>query len=213
MTQKSPLEQYLDKRDFRRTPEPRGEKSKRRAEGPLFVIQKHNASNLHYDFRLEIDGLLKSWAVPKGPSTDPSEKRLAVPTEDHPLAYAEFEGVIPEGEYGAGTVLVWDAGIYRNLREDEDGNEIEMSDALDDGHLTIWLEGEKISGGYALTRMAGGGEGRWLLVKMKDKKADARRNPVSTEPKSVLSGRTLEEIRDEESDEQGGAGSDNESKA
>jgi DNA ligase D-like protein (predicted 3'-phosphoesterase) len=212
MTKRNPLKEYLDKRDFRRTPEPREGKSKGKKEGPIFVIQKHDASNLHYDFRLEVDGVLKSWAVPKGPSTDPSEKRMAVPTEDHPLAYAEFEGLIPEGEYGAGTVLVWDAGIYRNLREDDDGNEIEMSEGLDDGHLTIWLEGEKISGGYALTRMSGGGDGRWLLVKMKDEKADARRNPVSTEPKSVLSGRTLEEIHDEESDDRDGSDGDDGSK-
>jgi bifunctional non-homologous end joining protein LigD len=192
-----PLKSYLEKRDFRKTPEPKGGKKtqRRKRESPIFVIQKHDASKLHYDFRLEVAGVLKSWAVPKGPSTDPRETRLAVPTEDHPLEYAEFEGRIPDGTYGAGTVLVWDAGIYSNLTSDDDGNEAELEGALKDGHASVWLEGEKIKGGYALTRIAGGeDEERWLLVKMDDAEADARRNPVSTEPRSVLSGRTLEQI-------------------
>jgi len=202
------LREYLKKRDFRRTPEPRGGSGGGSSAAPVFVIQQHDATSLHYDFRLEIDGVLKSWAVPKGPSTDPSEKRLAVPTEDHPLDYADFEGVIPEGQYGAGTVLVWDAGIYRNLKEDDDGDEVPMADCLENGHITIWLEGEKISGGYALTRMNGDGEERWLLVKMDDEEADARRNPVSTEPESVLSGRTLEEVREEEAGADDGSDGD-----
>jgi DNA ligase D-like protein (predicted 3'-phosphoesterase) len=164
------------------------------------VIQKHDARNLHYDFRLEIDGVLASWAVPKGPSTDPREKRLAVRTEDHPLDYADFEGTIAAGEYGGGTVLVWDHGTYRNLKED-DG--VSMAEALADGHLTVWLEGEKLSGGYALTQTHMRGDPKnWLLVKMDDDEADARRNPTSTEPDSVLTGRSLDEVAadDEEGD-------------
>lgn len=203
MSDENPLESYLDKRDFKRTTEPKGgsgsEKSKR--EGLIFVIQKHDASKLHYDFRLEVAGTLKSWAVPKGPSTDPRDKRLAVPTEDHPLEYADFEGVIPEDEYGGGIVLVWDAGIYRSLKTDRDGNEMPLEECLPNGHATFWLEGEKIRGGYALTRVGERDDERWLLVKMDDDEADARRNPVSTEPASVLSGRTLEEIEAEENEE------------
>lgn len=203
MSDENPLESYLDKRDFKRTPEPKGGSGskKREREGPIFVIQKHDASTLHYDFRLEVAGTLKSWAVPKGPSTDPREKRLAIPTEDHPLEYAEFEGVIPEGEYGGGTVLVWDAGIYRSLKTDKDGRELPLEECLPNGHATFRLEGEKIRGGYALTRVGEKDDERWLLVKMDDDEADARRNPVSTEPASVLSGRTLEEIEAEENEE------------
>ncbi len=158
-----------------------------------FVVQKHDASSLHYDFRLEVDGVLKSWAVPKGPSTDPSEKRLALPTEDHPVDYLDFEGVIPEGEYGAGRVIVWDTGRYEN-ETTEDGELVAMADAIDNGHVSVRLEGEKISGGYALTRTGSGDDARWLLVKKDDEEADARRNPTSTQPESVLSGRTIDEI-------------------
>jgi len=188
---KDSLKDYREKRDFRRTPEPSG--GKRTGGGRIFVIQKHDASTLHYDLRLEVDDVLTSWAVPKGPSTDPRDKRLAVPTEDHPLDYAGFEGVIPEGEYGAGAVIVWDHGTYRNIKEDDDGNEVPMEKALKDGHVTVWLDGRKLSGGYALIRTGGDGK-RWLLIKMKDDEADARRNPVSTEPESVVSGKTIEEI-------------------
>ncbi len=157
------------------------------------MVQKHDASRLHYDFRLEVDGVLKSWAVPKGPSTDPQEKRLAVPTEDHPLEYAAFEGVIPAGEYGAGTVLVWDKGVFRNLTEKK-GRPLPLAEALEHGHLKVWLEGVRLRGGYALTRFKTGKDEAWLLVKMEDEEADPSRDPVSTEPASVLSGRTLEEI-------------------
>ncbi len=129
--------------------------------------------------------------MPKGPSTDPTDKRLAMATEDHPLEYAEFEGTIPEGEYGAGTVLVWDTGTFRNLTE-RDGREVPPAEALDRGHLTVWLEGEKVVGGYALTRMGKGDqEQRWLMVKVDDEKADARRKPTKTQLRSVLSGKDL----------------------
>ena len=183
------LSRFRAKRDFSKTPEPHGRGRRRGRRGePRFVIQKHAASSLHYDFRLEADGVLKSWAVPKGPSLDPREKRLAMPTEDHPLAYGDFEGVIPEGQYGAGEVIVWDAGTYRVLGEEPAG------EALANGHLSFWLEGEKLRGGYALTRMGGGGRERWLLVKKDDEGADRRRTPGSTQPESVQSGKTIEQL-------------------
>jgi DNA ligase D-like protein (predicted 3'-phosphoesterase) len=195
MSEHEPLAEYRRRRDFGKTREPAGDGARRPAgQRPLFVIQKHQARALHYDFRLEVGGVLKSWAVPKGPSTNPADKRLAVPTEDHPLEYAQFEGLIPEGEYGAGAVLVWDTGSYRNLSAEKE-DPVSMEEALQRGHVEVWLEGKKLRGGYALVR-TGGGE-RWLLIKMKDAEADARRNPVSTEPDSVLSGRSLEEIRRE----------------
>ncbi|MDV2480745.1 DNA ligase [Methanoculleus sp. Wushi-C6] len=186
------LDDYREKRDFSLTPEPPGESG---AAGtlPIFVIQLHEATALHYDFRLEVDGVLKSWAVPKGPSLDPKTKRLAVPTEDHPLGYAEFEGVIPEGSYGAGTVLVWDRGTYRNLTE-QGGQEIGIAEGLRRGHISFRLEGEKIGGGYALTRFRTGKGEAWLLVKKADAEADPGRDPVAAEPRSVVSGRTLAEV-------------------
>jgi DNA ligase D-like protein (predicted 3'-phosphoesterase) len=186
------LKDYQEKRDFSRTPEPAGGRRPDSPE-PVFVIQKHAARRLHYDFRLEVDGVLKSWAIPKGPSTDPQDKRLAVPTEDHPLEYAGFEGLIPEGEYGGGTVLVWDTGSFRNLTEKK-GQAIPMDQGLAHGHVKIWLEGRKLRGGYALTRFKTGKDESWLLVKADDAEADPRRNPVADEPQSVLSGRTIEEI-------------------
>ena len=191
---KGGLEEYHQKRDLGKTSEPTsGER--RVGSPPIFVIQKHDARTLHYDFRLEVDGVLKSWAVPKGPSTDPRTRRLAVAVEDHPLEYAHFEGVIPEGEYGGGTVLVWDIGTYRNLKEEDPGYEpMSMADALASGLVAVWLEGHKLRGGYALVRTGRGEDSRWLLIKMKDEEADARRNPVSTQPQSVLTGRTLEQI-------------------
>jgi DNA ligase D-like protein (predicted 3'-phosphoesterase) len=189
------LRAYHDKRDFRRTPEPRGRADPSTRERPRFVIQKHDASTLHYDFRLEADGVLKSWAVPKGPSTNPKDKHLAVQTEDHPVEYMDFEGVIPEDEYGGGSVIVWDAGTYGNLSE-RDGEELSVAEAIDRGHVAVWLEGKKLSGGYALTRFRG--DDQWLLVKMNDDQADARRNPTRTEPESVLSGRTVEQVAEDE---------------
>jgi DNA ligase D-like protein (predicted 3'-phosphoesterase) len=189
------LERYRSKRDFARSTEPEGRDKPGDGER-VFVIQKHDASSLHYDFRLEVDGVLKSWAIPKGPSTDPREKRLAIRTEDHPLEYADFEGVIPEGQYGAGTVLIWDRGTYENITGKEDGLQ-PMDDALANGHVLVWLEGEKISGGYALQRIDDEKD-QWLLIKMDDAAADARRNPVSTEPCSVASGRDLDQISQEE---------------
>jgi len=194
MSKKDLLKAYRQKRDFSKTGEPEGG-GKTLHDGPIFVIQKHSASTLHYDFRLEVDGVLKSWAVPKGPSTDTSVKRLAVPTEDHPIEYADFEGSIPEGEYGAGTVIVWDRGVYRNIKE-SDGETVPMEKCIEDGHVTVWLEGKKLRGGYSLIRTGKGEDARWLLVKMKDEAADSQRNPTSTEPESILSGKTVEELQD-----------------
>jgi DNA ligase D-like protein (predicted 3'-phosphoesterase) len=189
-------EGYRSKRDFSRTPEPRGG-GRKSGSKPVFVIQQHDATSLHYDFRIEVDGVLKSWAVPKGPSTDPREKRLAVPTEDHPLEYQDFEGVIPEGEYGAGAVLVWDRGPFENVTE-SDGERFPMDRALRNGHVVIRLHGHKLQGDYLLQRTSGSDDEKWLLIKVDDEAADARRNPVSTEPESVLSGRTIEEVAREE---------------
>ncbi|MDK0518344.1 DNA polymerase ligase N-terminal domain-containing protein [Streptomyces sp. ML-6] len=189
------LEKYRSKRHTGRTPEPMGG-SPRRAGRRHFVVQKHAASSLHYDFRLEAGGVLKSWAVPKGLSTNPREKRLAVRTEDHPVGYLDFEGVIPEGEYGAGPVIVWDTGTYRNLTE-RDGKKVPLTKGVDEGHIKVWLEGEKLHGGYALTRTGQRGQERWILVKVSDAGADARRNPVSSQPASVRSGRTVEDVAED----------------
>jgi DNA ligase D-like protein (predicted 3'-phosphoesterase) len=202
MGKNSDLKRYRDKRDFTRSPEPSGKKRGKRGKSPIFVIQKHDASRLHYDFRLEVGGVLKSWAVPKGPSTDPGVKRLAVQTEDHPFDYADFEGTIPQEEYGGGTVLVWDAGTYRNLKTDDRGQApAGMLQALKQGHVAIWLEGKKLSGGYSLTRFREErGKAQWLLVKMDDEAADRRRNPVSTQQRSVISGRTIAGVAREAGD-------------
>lgn len=200
MTQKDKLKTYRSKRDFKKTKEPSGEGGGKRTKTPIFVIQKHDATQLHYDLRFEVEGVLKSWVLPKGPSTDPREKRLAIPTEDHPYDYATFEGTIPEHEYGGGTVIVWDTGTYRNLMGDKD-EPLNMDEAIEAGHVEVWLEGQKLQGGYALvrTRTDSRGKAQWLFIKMRDDKADARRNPVSTQPDSVLSGRSLEEVARESS--------------
>lgn len=148
VTMQQKLGKYRRKRRFGTTSEPRGS-DRRSQEGAPFVVQKHGASTLHYDLRIEVDEALKSWTVPKGPSLNPKDKRLAVPTEDHPLEYRDFEGVIPEGEYGSGTVLVWDTGTYDHLTDQQ----IDAGEAVQRGRINIWLEGEKLRGGYTLTRM------------------------------------------------------------
>lgn len=158
---------------------------------PHFVIQHHLATADHYDFRLEINGVLVSWAVPKGPSTDPRVRRLAKRVGDHSLDYELFEGVLSKDGYGGGTVLVWDRGTYRNVSRDGPRG-VPASEAVERGHLSFQLAGEKLSGGYSLIRTRG--EDMWLLIKKKDDAADARRNPTSTRPESVLTGRTLAEI-------------------
>ena len=189
-----PLKDYRIKRDFNQTPEPVGE-THESVKKPVFVIQKHDARNLHYDLRLEHDGVLKSWAVPKGPSMDPKVKRLAVPTEDHPLGYLDFEGVIPDGNYGAGTVIVWDIGMYRNLK----GDDADLGQNLDAGHATIWLEGEKLRGGFALIRTKRGGKRpQWLFFKMKDEQALPGSEILVEQPNSVKTGRSLKEVEEQE---------------
>lgn len=161
---------------------------------PIFVIQKHAARTLHYDFRLSIGGVLVSWAVPKGPSTNTKLRRLAIRTEDHTMAYGRFEGVIPKGEYGAGTVMVWDKGTYRNIKKKE-GKAVPMSRCLKEGRIEVWLKGKKLQGGYAFIRAFGKREqAQWLLVKMNDEYASAKTNPVKTKTKSVVTDRTMRQI-------------------
>jgi bifunctional non-homologous end joining protein LigD len=189
------LEEYRRKRDFRKTPEPAGvvAKVERPGAGLSFVIQKHAARRLHYDFRLELDGVLKSWAIPKGPSLDPGEKRLAVHVEDHPLEYGQFEGVIPEGEYGGGTVLLWDRGTWVPAENDPDA-------AYQRGSLKFTLNGEKLHGKWALVRMGGkaASERRenWLLIKERDEAAAPHSGDavVADNPRSVASGRSMDAI-------------------
>jgi DNA ligase D-like protein (predicted polymerase)/DNA ligase D-like protein (predicted 3'-phosphoesterase) len=178
-----PLATYHQKRDFEITPEPHGE-DVAHTTGDSFVIQRHAARRLHYDFRLELDGVLLSWSVPKGPSLDPAERRLAVRVEDHPLDYAGFEGIIPAGQYGAGGVIVWDRGRWKPHGDPRA--------ALKKGHLTFELDGRKLHGRWHLVRTRD--EKNWLLFKGKDEAADPKKDIVADEPASVLSGRTVEEV-------------------
>ena len=189
------LEEYRRKRNFIETPEPAG-RVRRSGGRRIFVVQKHAARRLHYDLRLAIDGVLASWAVPRGPSMNPADKRLAIRTEDHPLEYADFEGVIPEGQYGAGAVMVWDRGEY----EPKDG--VAPKEQLARGKIDVILHGKKLRGGFTLVRTGGRstdpGEGRrWLLVKHRDGYADPSWSIESPElDHSVLTGRTLKEIEE-----------------
>ena len=181
------LEEYKKKRSLAKTSEP-APKKKTSPSGRLFVIQKHRASRLHYDLRLEDRGVLKSWAVPKGPSLDPSVKRLAMAVEDHPVDYADFEGVIPEGEYGGGTVMVWDRGTFYPEET------VDMPAALRKGELKFVLNGRKLKGSWVLVRTR---ETKWLLIKHRDRYASTKDITV-TEPTSIVSGRMLAEIAADE---------------
>lgn len=187
------LEEYRNKRNFRRTAEPRGRvRRKKASNGDSFLIQKHDARQLHYDVRLELDGVLKSWAVPKGPSLDPKDRRLAVHVEDHPLEYGEFEGIIPEGQYGAGTVMLWDVGTWRPVGDPHEGYRA--------GKLKFVLEGSKLKGGWMLVRMGGtaGKEARdnWLLKKERDDQAAPGKGSrlLDERTESVVSGRQMDRI-------------------
>jgi bifunctional non-homologous end joining protein LigD len=196
------LKDYRQKRDFQTTIEPTGTAE---ASGPAvtparqtrFVVQKHDATRLHYDVRLEVDGVLKSWAVPEGPSTDPQVKRLAVETEDHPLEYLTFEGVIPKGQYGAGPIIVWDKGTFTNIRG-EKRKPFSMQESYEQGLIEVRLDGEKLQGAYALVRTKfKDSKDTWLMVKMKDQHADPELDLVSAFPESVKSGKTIEEVEAE----------------
>jgi len=187
------LEKYKQKRSFNKTPEPEGGKPDK--EVLRFVIQKHAASRLHYDFRLEMDGVLKSWAVPKGPSTDPSVKRLAMMVEDHPYDYRNFEGIIPKGQYGGGTVIVWDEGTYAAVEADgtdKRSQEKSLLQQLETGKIKIVLKGKKLKGEYALVRAKGRGDNGWLLMKLDDKYATE--DDITLKDKSVRSRKTVEQV-------------------
>lgn len=187
------LDQYRKKRDFKKTTEPQAGRSPHKKE-LTFVVQKHKASRLHYDFRLEMKGVLKSWAVPKGPSTDPQNKRLAMMVEDHPMDYRQFEGIIPKGQYGGGTVIVWDEGTYEPVEPLKSKKEQEkhLLEQLHKGSLKIRMHGQKLKGEYALVKTQGMGENGWLLIKHKDE--FARKSDITKKNKSVRSNQTLEEV-------------------
>ncbi|MGA2877549.1 MAG: DNA polymerase ligase N-terminal domain-containing protein [Bryobacteraceae bacterium] len=194
----APLEEYRGKRNFDVTAEPKGVRARTKSPGELlYVIQKHQASHLHYDFRLEWRGVLLSWAVPKGPSLDPSVRRLATSVEDHPVEYGGFEGVIPEGEYGGGTVMLWDRGTWTPESEDVDA-------ALEKGDLKFTLAGKKLRGSWVLVRTklgyGGSKKPQWLLIKHRDGYASSD-DITAEKPRSVLTNRLLAEIaRDEGGD-------------
>jgi len=179
-----PLQEYRKKRSFDATPEPKGRKRPARRGAAVFVVQKHDASHLHYDFRLEIGGVLASWAIPKGPSMSTEDRRLAMRTEDHPIEYADFEGIIPEGHYGAGTVMVWDTGTFE-IDEDSSAGE-----QLAQGKLKFVLYGQKLQGGFALIRSDAK---RWFLIKRKDEYS-TRSWIIDRYDGSVLTNRTMDEI-------------------
>jgi len=180
------LKTYRKKRDFGSSPEPKGEKSDKHTK-LSFVVQKHDASHLHYDFRLENRGVLKSWAVPKGPSLNHMDKRLAVEVEDHPLEYQNFEGVIPEGHYGAGKVLIWDKGTYELSKDSS------FSSSYKKGHLPITLYGKKLKGRFLLQRIKEAEKNLWLLIKEIDEFED-KKTDITKKVRSVVSNKTLKEI-------------------
>src|SRR6478672_11576830 len=192
------LAEYRRKRDFRKTAEPSGDSQPKRSSHLRFVIQKHAASHLHFDLRLELDGVMKSWAVPKGPSTDPSVKRLSMQVEDHPIDYNTFEGTIPKGEYGGGTVMLWDRGTYAPDESSGD-DEPDVREMYKRGNLKITFFGERMRGSYALVRMKYSRDGQssakpqWLLIKHRDDFASTD-DIVADNMTSVDSGRTMEEI-------------------
>ncbi len=194
---KSQLTEYSAKRSFSATPEPAAQVRDAHGGPLLFVIQQHAARHMHYDLRLECDGVLKSWAIPKGPSLDPNDKRLAAQTEDHPFDYASFEGVIPPGQYGAGEMIVWDCGVY----SPDEGQQYSFHDRaqaeervrteLENGKLSFLLRGEKVKGSFALVRMAD--RKNWLLIKHKDR--FVAKTDLTAQNRSVLSNASVEEMK------------------
>jgi bifunctional non-homologous end joining protein LigD len=197
---KEQLAKYRSKRDFKKTAEPSGAKRKRtarRAKGLEFVIQKHDASQLHFDLRLELDGVMKSWAVPKGPSLDPANKRLAMQVEDHPMDYNTFEGTIPQGQYGGGTVMIWDRGTYTAEKAaDFDGSDAAaVRDGLQRGDLKVRFHGERLTGSFVLVRTrTERGKAQWLLIKHRDESAERGSDVVAEYDTSIVSGKTMDEI-------------------
>jgi bifunctional non-homologous end joining protein LigD len=188
------LKKYKQMRDFGDTPEPVSDRNRKKAKSkrPIFVIQKHRASHLHYDFRLEMEGVLKSWAVPKGPSYDPAIKRLAMMTEDHPYDYASFEGVIPEGNYGAGNVIIWDNGTWEFIEPGDDPVK-----ALRSGKLTFRMYGKKMFGEWALVKIKGRPNSKgneWLLLKHRDQFANDKVDVTEVAPRSIISNLLVEEV-------------------
>ncbi|MDF2690167.1 MAG: ligD [Gammaproteobacteria bacterium] len=181
------LKDYHKKRHFEQTSEPKGKQHK--ASGSSYIIQKHAASHLHYDFRLELDGVLKSWAIPKGPSYNPHEKHLAVEVEDHPIEYAQFEGTIPEGQYGGGTVMLWDEGTWEPIKEPHE--------AYKKGLLKFKLHGKKLKGLWSLVRFKqnDGKKNNWLLIKMEDEYANSVSDEELLQSNSVKSNLSLDEIK------------------
>lgn len=187
------LKTYKEKRNFKKTAEPSGKKKESKGQ-LIFVVQKHDASHLHYDFRLELNGVLKSWAVPKGPSMNPEDKRLAMMVEDHPYDYKDFEGTIPKGNYGAGEVIVWDNGIYGPVGggTDKEENEKILNKALKKGDLKFALLGKKLKGEFALVNMRKD-EKSWLLIKKHDEYATE--TDITKKSKSVISDATIEKLQ------------------
>jgi bifunctional non-homologous end joining protein LigD len=191
------LTEYRKKRDFRVTAEPEGGAERTSTSKLQFVIQKHAASHLHFDLRLELDGVMKSWAVPKGPAPDPAIKRLAMQVEDHPMEYNSFEGTIPEGEYGGGTVMLWDVGTYE---PEKGGGEDGVREGIEKGDLKIIFHGKRMKGSWVLVRTRGWGSSSasskpsWLLIKHKDEHAERGDALVETHVTSVISKRTMDEI-------------------
>jgi bifunctional non-homologous end joining protein LigD len=193
MPRKKPLTEYRRKRNFAKTAEPAGATTRRGGKRLRFVVQKHDATNLHFDLRLELDGVMKSWAVPKGPSYDPTVRRLAMEVEDHPIEYNSFEGTIPEGEYGGGTVMLWDRGTYA---PEDGGGANTVRAGYEEGDLKIVFRGKRLMGGWVLvrTRPDPRGRARWLLIKHRDELATSDLDVVAEAMTSVTTGRTMDEI-------------------
>lgn len=187
------LRQYKSKRNFGDTTEPEGKVKRVKSEELIFVVQRHAASRLHYDFRLEMEGVLKSWAVPKGPSLDPKDKRLAMMVEDHPYEYKDFEGSIPKGNYGAGQVEIWDKGTYSPIKENKETDQKEVLRQLKEGSLKILMKGKKLRGEFALVKMKNTEDNAWLLIKHDDKYAESPYDAEENTAANSLVTRYLEE--------------------